>query len=635
MAIRDDLLELFVQRVEDYAIYMLDLGGHVLTWNPGAERIKGYTEREIVGRHFSTFYPPEDRQKADEALRTAAETGHYEAETWRVRKDGTRFWGSVSLTALRDDAGQLKGFAKITRDLTIQKAAEERLRATEQKYDLLMAGVKEYAVFLMDAEGRIIDWSAAAERLLGYTQDEILGRHLRTFFPPGEHGPEGIPQSVLRDAAEKGRTVEESWHIRKDGAFFWGSGVTSALRDEHGGLKGFAKVLLDRTDRKRAEEELRAKAAALEEADRRKDEFLAMLAHELRNPLAPVRTGLDLLALQGADPEVVSPMRDQVVHLVRLVDDLLDVARILRGRAELSVEPVELAQVIARAVETARPGVEERRQQLTVSLPAEPARLEADPVRLTQVFSNLLDNASKYTGEGGQIQVTAAFENGHVVVRVTDTGVGIPPELLPHVFDLFTQADRTLARSQGGLGIGLSVVKSLVGMHGGSVSARSAGLGKGSEFTVRLPVIHTSRVRAAAGDAATSSVPPHAPLRRILVVDDNVALTKLVTALLRQLGMQEVSAAYDGEAAVSAAERDRPDLILLDIGLPKLDGYEVAKRLRNLPGFEHVLVVALTGYGTDEARQKSAEAGIDEHLVKPPGVEMLRQVLAHPKLRVR
>jgi CheY-like chemotaxis protein len=367
----------------------------------------------------------------------------------------------------------------------------------------------------------------------------------------------------------------------------------------------------------------------LRAADRRKDEFLAMLAHELRNPLAPIKSGLDLLRMSGSDPEVVGLMGGQVEHLVRLVDDLLDVSRILRGRVELRRRTVELKAVVERAVETVRPMLRAEGQELSVSLPDDPVRLDADPVRLTQVVSNLLNNASKYTEPGGRIALSAERAGGEAVVRVTDTGIGIDPDLLPHVFGLFTQSKRTIDRSQGGLGIGLTVVKSLVEMHGGSVSVRSDGPGKGSEFTVRLPAIDTP---AESGEDGVRDCPA-VDGRRILVVDDNVPGARLLGRLLEKLGRHEIRTVHDGEAALEAAEAFRPDLILLDIGLPKLDGYEVARRLRQRPRFDGTLLVALTGYGTEEDRRKSIEAGFDEHVTKPPGVDLLRKVLAHPKLR--
>ncbi|MFN7134382.1 MAG: ATP-binding protein, partial [Myxococcales bacterium] len=364
----------------------------------------------------------------------------------------------------------------------------------------------------------------------------------------------------------------------------------------------------------------------LREADRRKDEFLAMLAHELRNPLAPIKSGLDLLRLEFGESEVVEVMSEQVGHVVRLVDDLLDVSRILRGKVELKKGPTDVAAVARRAAEAVRPRAEAHRQRLVVSVPEEPLRLEADPVRLTQVVTNLLHNASKYTDDGEEIRLSVSREGGEAVVTVADTGIGIAAELLSRVFDLFTQADQALDRSQGGLGIGLTVVKSLVEMHGGRVAAASEGAGRGSTFTVRLPIVESS------AEAARADAGPGAGRRRVLVVDDNVPAATLLGRLLGKLGGHEVRLAHDGAAAVAEAESFRPDLILLDIGLPKMDGYEVARRLRGRPELDGALLVALTGYGTAEDRRRSLEAGFDDHLVKPPDVEMLRRVLAHPKV---
>lgn len=612
-----ELFNLFVKQVEDYAIYLLDAEGRVLTWNPGAERIKGYSADEIVGEHLSRFYPPEDRDMASVALRDAAKTGHFETESWRLRKDGSRFWGSISLTALRDDSGELKGYAKITRDLTERMRAEQKLRATELKYELLMAGVNEYAVFLLDAQGRIIDWSSAAQRLLGYSERDVIGRHLEILFPPDQHGPGGVPAHVLKEAAEKGRTEEESWHARQDGSLFWGSGITSVLRDDAGGIKGFAKVLLDRTARKQADE-------ALREANRRKDEFLAMLGHELRNPLAPIKSGLDLLRLEGANQEIVQIMSEQVGHVVRLVDDLLDMSRIVQARVELKQQPVQLADVIRRAVESVTPMFEDQRQEFSNSLPADPFWINVDPVRMAQVFSNLLTNAGKYTEPGGRISVNAERDDAGVVVRVKDTGIGIDPDLLPHVFDLFTQSDRTIERAQGGLGIGLTVVKRLVEMHGGRVSVMSGGAGQGSEFTVWLPTVDEPEPTLDDASVVEERLPETV---RILVVDDNVAAATLLVRLLSKLGRYKTETAHDGEAAIAAAKSRQPDLILLDIGLPKLDGYEVARQLRALPEFKATFLVALTGYGSEGDQRRSADAGFDEHVVKPPSLETLQHVL--------
>jgi signal transduction histidine kinase/CheY-like chemotaxis protein len=373
--------------------------------------------------------------------------------------------------------------------------------------------------------------------------------------------------------------------------------------------------------------ESRRLTESLQQSDRHKDEFLAMLAHELRNPLAPIRNGLAILeATGGAGPNaagVRAMMERQVTHMVRLVDDLLDVSRILRGRIELRPEALDLAEVLARAAETARPAIDAQRHELTIAV--EPGFcVEGDAVRLAQVFANLLNNAAKYTAPGGRVAVTARAEGGRVAVSIRDTGEGIPAELLPKVFDLFTQAQRTLDRSQGGLGLGLTLVRRLVAMHGGSVEAASDGPGRGSEFTVRLPLLAPRALDCDAANATRPTAVPNA--RRILVVDDNVDAADSLATLLRLTG-HDVSTAYSGPDALHAARERRPEVVLLDIGLPGMSGYEVAGRLRELPGLERAVVVAVTGYGQDEDRKHSQQAGFDLHLTKPVSLDELRSAL--------
>jgi signal transduction histidine kinase/DNA-binding response OmpR family regulator len=372
----------------------------------------------------------------------------------------------------------------------------------------------------------------------------------------------------------------------------------------------------------------------IREADRRKSEFLAMLGHELRNPLAPILNALHLMRLREPDRAGVEQAREvaerQVRHLARLVDDLLDVSRINSGKIELRKSRVDLREAVNRAVAAVRPLIEERRHELSVSLPPEPALLEADEARLEQILANLLNNAAKYTEPGGQIMLDVAREDGSSVVRVRDTGIGIDPELLPRIFDMFTQADRSLDRSQGGLGIGLTLVRRLVELHGGHVEARSAGPGHGSEFLVRLPTIEPSpKTGPGVGDQTARPLGPGRPQpSRILVVDDNVDAAKILARLLAMEG-HEVAVAHDGTAALEIAHDHRPDVILLDIGLPGMDGYEVARRLRQNPAFDPTLLIALTGYGHAEDRQRALETGFDEHLVKPVSPEDLSSLLAH------
>ncbi|MCG6156633.1 hybrid sensor histidine kinase/response regulator [Rubinisphaera margarita] len=375
-----------------------------------------------------------------------------------------------------------------------------------------------------------------------------------------------------------------------------------------------------------ANEELRAAHKHLSDADRRKDEFLAMLAHELRNPLAPIRSGLDILAMSGSDQaDTIAVMQEQMEHLVRLVDDLLDMSRIMQGRIELRRDAVELSALVNRSLETVRPLIETHRHELDVSLPEHPVWLDADPVRILQVIENLLTNAIKYTDTGGRIEVTVEQDGAEAVVSVRDTGVGIEEELLSQVFDLFMQSPRSIDRAQGGLGIGLTLVQKLVTMHGGSITAHSAGRGNGSTFVVRLPVVKPP------APASDTSVPPTSgESRRILVVDDNQSAAKMLSILLTRLGDHEVETIYEATEVVASVQEFRPDLILLDIGLPKMNGYEVARALRREPDFDNIQLVALTGYGQDEDREKSKAAGFDLHLVKPPAIEQIKAVLAHP-----
>ncbi len=375
----------------------------------------------------------------------------------------------------------------------------------------------------------------------------------------------------------------------------------------------------------------RARAeAALKEADRHKDEFLAVLAHELRNPLAPIRNAVEIMRRSALPDPQLAWSRDvierQVKHLTRLVDDLLDVSRITRGNINLSREPVAVTTIVARAIETIQPLIAEQRHELTVDVPDESLEVEGDLTRLTQVLGNLLNNAAKYTDPGGFIAVNVRRVSTDVEIRVRDNGIGIPPELLPRLFQLFTQVDGAAHRAQGGLGIGLALVRQLIQMHGGSVTAYSQGSGQGSEFLIRLPL----RVRAYRDAAVIPSPPVEEPGRRghrILLADDNRdALDSLATLL--QCDGHEVHTAADGAEALEVAAVCRPDVVLLDIGMPKLDGYEVARRIRAEPWGKNAVLIALTGWGQDEDRRRSREVGFDSHLVKPLDPEALSTLLA-------
>jgi PAS domain S-box-containing protein len=480
----EERFRLLVDNVQDYAIFMLDPGGHIVTWNAGAQRLKGYTATEIVGRHFSTFYPAEalERDWPAEELREAARLGRFEDEGWRLRRDGSRFWANVIITALRGPDGSLRGFGKVTRDLTERREAELRLRESEERFRLLLEGVEDYAIFLVDPDGRVASWNSGAQRIFGYRAEEVIGSGMERFHA-ADDPPALQPAELLQRARLNRRAEEHGWRVRKDGTSFWAEVVVTVLQDEHGNVRGFAKVTRDLSERKRMED--------LEERGRHLTEFLAMLAHELRNPLAPIRNALGILQMHKDLPPRVAWSGDiierQVTHLTRLVDDLLDVSRITRGKLRMKLETVDLVVVVQRAIESSRPLVDARRHRLHLRCDAQALPVHGDPTRLTQVFLNLLNNAAKYTQEGGDIRLDCGRTDGEAFVRVSDNGAGIPPHMTEAIFDLFTQGERTLDRSEGGLGIGLTLARRIVALHGGSIVARSEGLGKGSEFEVRLP----------------------------------------------------------------------------------------------------------------------------------------------------
>jgi PAS domain S-box-containing protein len=423
----DDPLKLLVESVQDYAIFLLDREGHIITWNPGAQRIKGYAAPEILGRHFSVFYPQEalDRKWPQRELELASKEGRIEDEGWRVRKDGSLFWASVAITALRDASGQVRGFAKITRDLTERRRHEELLRQSEERFRLLIEAVQDYAIFMLDTQGRVASWNAGAERIKGYRADEIIGEHFRIFYTQDAR-ERGWPEEELRRAREQGRFEDEGPRLRKDGTTFWANVVITPVYDHRGVLRGYAKVTRDMSDKKRVE--------ALETADRQTQEFLAVLAHELRNPLAPIANALTLLARKPTtDPAEIwvrEVLARQTAQLGRLVEDLLDVSRITRAALVLDRKPADVRPILRHAADASMQWFEQRHQTFSLSLPEERLVGEVDEVRLSQIAQNLLHNAAKYTPDGGRIELSAAHEGSEIVIRVRDNGIGMTPDML-------------------------------------------------------------------------------------------------------------------------------------------------------------------------------------------------------------
>jgi PAS domain S-box-containing protein len=890
---------LLVEGTKDYAIFMLDPTGRIASWNPGAERIKQYRAEEIVGQHFSRFYPPEDIKsgKPDRELEVAQAEGRYEEEGWRLRKDGTRFWANVLITALRGEDGSLQGFSKITRDMTERKqaeesarrllqeeaarrAAEEQAEVIREQRELLRVTLHSIGdgVITTNMEGKVTFLNPVAEALTGWShEDTAYGMPLSAVFnivheqsrqpaenpadlalrhgrivglanhtvliardgterpiedsaapirqrngsaagvvlvfrdaterrraeqaerknkevlelvhkigkigywewnsqtdenkwspelerlyglPPGgfEGGyqgwakllhPEDLPRAEadVRRAMETGEYFTEFRVMWPDGSVHWLETRASVFKDGRDRSVRIMGVNMDVTERKRQEGALRVSEqrwrslteelpnlvwttlpdgqcdwlssqwrnytgipenhllgmrwletvvhpddrqrtlrcwqaacvdqedydleyrirrhdgeyhwfktrgvpirdrqglivywlgtctdvedakrleAALRAADERKNEFLATLAHELRNPLAPIRNGLQVLRLtdeRSARQQAREMMERQLEQLVRLVDDLLDISRISCSKIELRKSRIPLASVVENAVETARPLIDLKGHTLKITLPIQPLYLDADLTRLAQVFWNLLNNSAKYTDPGGRIDLSAACEGNEVVVTVRDTGIGIPAEALPALFNLFSQVDPSLERSQGGLGIGLALVKGLVGMHGGSVQAHSAGVGLGSEFVVRLPLA-SARVEDTQAPTTETTLPP--ARRRVLIVDDYRDGAASLGMMLSLVG-HDIRTAHDGLQALELAEAFRPEVILLDIGLPKLNGYDTCRRLREQPWGKGMVIIALTGWGQEDDRRRSEQAGFDQHMVKPVDITALEILLA-------
>ncbi|HEV8068419.1 MAG TPA: PAS domain S-box protein [Planctomycetaceae bacterium] len=617
---RSEWLRITLASIGD-AVISTDAEGRVTFMNGVAESLTGWMQSEAAGRPLAEVFQIVNEGSREpganpalRALREGTVVG-LANHTILIARDGTERFIDDSAAPIRDDLGAAVGAVLVFRDVTERRKAEEA-----QARLATIVDSSQDAIISKTLDGVIRSWNAGAERLFDYTAHEAIGQPITLIIPPDRRDEEYeiLARISLGERIEHFETVR----VSKQGRLIDISLTVSPIRDRDGRIIGASKIARDITDRKRVDK-------ALEEANQRKDQFIALLAHELRNPLAPLRNGLQVIRLAGTDASAVAQARDmmdrQLGHMVRLIDDLLDISRVSQNKMELRRSRVLLKDVISSAVETARPAIEEAGHEFTISLPPEPVYLDADLTRLAQVFSNLLNNSAKYTERGGRILLAAERQGSEVIVSVRDTGLGIPANDLPRIFDMFSQVDRSIERSTGGLGIGLALVKGLVEMHGGTVTAMSAGQGKGSTFTVKLPAFERTAAPVA---AVRSESEPHyaGPLRRILVVDDNRDSANSMAIMLKLMG-NEVRTAHDGIEAVEAAQEFRPKAILMDLGMPRLNGYEATRQIREQTWGRQMLIIALTGWGQEADRSQSQEAGCDGHLVKPVNLSDLESLL--------
>ena len=592
-------------------------------------------------------HPDDVQPTLDVWQKAMRETAAFEFEHRVRRKDGKWRLCSVRTVPVLDSVGKLVEWVGVHTDITRQRQAETKIKASEVRYRRLFESAKD-GILILDAHtATITDANPFIAEILGYSLDQLLGKEL---WQIGLFKDMEASKMAMRELKEKRYIRYEDLPLQtKAGQRLYVEFVSNVY-----GEAGEAVIqcnIRDISDRKQLEENLRQHAVQLLTADRRKDEFLATLAHELRNPLAPIQNGLQIMRLAGKDEtakaQCLDMMERQLRQMVQLVDDLLDVSRISRGRLDLKKQRIDLMAVLNNAVETSRPQIQASGHELAVVVPSQPVYLDADLTRLGQVFSNLLNNAAKYSEQGGHIALTASLLGSDVVVRIKDCGVGIEPDMLTKIFEMFTQVKHSIEKAQGGLGIGLCLVKQLVELHGGSVHAYSEGLGHGSEFVVRLPTVLSDALLPLPPlpllPPSSAEVLPNQPVdspparavkahaapfkRRILVADDNVDSVTTLAMYLTLLG-NEVRTANDGLEAVNVAAQFQPDVILLDIGMPKLNGFDACRRIREQPGCAKAFVVALTGWGQDEDRRRSLQAGFDHHLVKPMDPEALDRLLA-------
>lgn len=621
--------------IRDYAIVLVDQDHRIAGWNRGAEQLLGHSVDQAVGQPFDLLFSPEDRHKGmpQRELAAAEADGESSDERWHLRRDGSRFFGSGIVRAIRDESAVLLGFVKIFRDLTEQRRAQERIAASEERYRLLVESVKDYAIFMLDQNGLVSEWTTAAERIKGFTAAEIIGKPFATFFTAIDRS-HGEPERELQTAREVGRTERFGWRVRKDGSVFWADEIMTAIYDPSGTFVGYAKITRDISERRRADLERERLLQDATESNRLTDHFLDTMSHELRTPLNAILGWIQLIRSRSSSLERMSEglavIERNARAQARLIDELLDVSRIMNGKTQLSLEPLSLTSSLGAAIDTIRPTVQEQGVTLEVRHDLASDVLLGDSARLQQVFGNLLSNAVKFTPAGGEVVVSTTASDDAVEVSIADSGIGIDADFLPLAFDRFRQADTGHAKTHTGLGLGLSIVKHLVSLHGGHVVLESAGRGMGTVARVTLPRTYspqkTSAVIPRTAVALDSSVLDGV---RIVIVDDDDDARRLLDLVLTAHGAR-VTIAASATDALMAVRSWSPRLVISDLSLPGEDGFALLKQLRADPDetLRRLPVIALTAHAHPKDRERCLAAGFDAYIPKPFEMKDVVEIVA-------
>lgn len=598
----------------------------VRLWNPAAARVFGWRAEEAIGRPL----PIVSEEKLGECLtvRNAVVRGEsfWGVETYRLKRDGSPIDVMISAAPLHSQSGEVTSMLLMFNDVTEQKRVQDALRQSESKFRMIVESAKDFAIITLDLDGRITSWNAGAQRILQYEESEIVGQTDHVIFTPEDQADQA-PEQEVNEALTTGRALNERWHVRKDGSQFWGSGLVMPLLDEAGEIEGFLKIMQDKTEQRQTQEALKLAALALDRANRIKDEFLAVLSHELRTPMNPILGWTKLLKSGRCDP----PKARQAIEIIernaelqiQLIEDLLDVSRILSGKFTLNANVIDLCTVVSAAIDTVNLAATAKGIDIQMQLPSRVLQARGDAGRLQQVVWNLLSNAVKFTPNNGRVEVRVQRIDDRACIQITDTGKGIIPEFLPHVFEYFRQEDSSTTRKFGGLGLGLAIVRQIVELHGGTVSVQSPGEGQGATFTVKLPLIEVTEQPSQSTSRESNSL-PDLPLSgiRAIVVDDEVDSRDFVAFALAQDGA-EVKTASSGIAAIDLLASFNPDVLISDIGMPHLDGYELVQKIRKMPGGQEIIAIALTAYASETDQKKAIASGFQQHLSKPINPDQL------------